>query len=200
MDEVNAKKAGWIAAREKAIALSSARVKQAKALQAAIDNMAVALRDFETANDAALVAIYQATAGAAPKDHQAMVVFGQRAAIAPRAVTDPLRAAFVMALHDSGFGEVGLSLDGMLTYQNHQHLAHGNRDGLVAAVKQSTQAIDDALTDVHKLVGVIAPDPVIEFEPTIVSPDDPNAGVIPAVEWGAPAVPAIGARLMPSGG
>jgi hypothetical protein len=204
-DELDAKRAGWLAARDKAVELAGGRTSQVKALQAGIEATAAALRALEESNDAVLMAIYESLRGAEPHGAHDCIVFGQRTHAATRAVTEELRSAFVLALKDSGFGEVGLSLDGMLDYTNPQHLAHGNRDGLVAAVAKSATTIGYAIDTLHKSIGVLASDPVSEYQTPIpgrqestVTVRDPLTGELteelytldtggaPAKEWGLP--------------
>jgi hypothetical protein len=172
IDEIDAKKAGWLAARDRAVALSAERTKSAKAVEAAVGALAVALAGLEKDNDAVLLAIYEATQGAAPKRggaHDEMV-FGQRVGVITGAVTSSLRGAFVVALHDAGIGETGLNLNGMLEYVG--SLALAKRETLAAAVKNSTNTIAYTLDQLHKWVGIIAPDPVVESAPPIPPPEE----------------------------
>ncbi|CAN7429147.1 hypothetical protein LJR034_002639 [Caballeronia sp. LjRoot34] len=174
-DELASMRAGWLAARDRAVALSAARTKSAKAVEAAVGALAVALTDLEKDNDAVLLAIYEATQGAAPKRggaHDEMV-FGQRVGVITGAVTSPLRGAFVVALNDAGIGKTGLNLHGMLEYVG--SLALAKRETLAAAVKASTNTITYALDELHKWVGITAPDPIVEFAPPIPPPMEVEA-------------------------
>ncbi|TDY25756.1 hypothetical protein B0G81_6239 [Paraburkholderia sp. BL6665CI2N2] len=173
IDAIDARRAGWLAARDRAVELSAARAQQAEALQSAIDMLAAALKGFETANDATLQAIYEATQGAEPDTpHMAhhAVMFGQRVGAIVSVLTAELRSSLVLALKDAGLGELGFDLTGELEFLNANHLAHGNRDGLAAAVTKSTRAISYSLDHLHKSVGILPPDPVEEAEPAIPLP------------------------------
>jgi hypothetical protein len=172
IDEIEAKRAGLIAARNRAVKLAAARKPLAVELQANVDALAATLKKFDAANDATLLAIYEATAGAAPRDPNESGIFGQRATLASNAVTANLKHAFVLALHDAGFGEIGIDLSGLIEYQNHNHLAHGDRSGLAAAVEKSATTIAQTLDFLHKSVGVIEADPVVESEPMIPAPEE----------------------------
>lgn len=171
-DELASKRAGWIAARDRAVALSAARTKSAKAVEAAVGALAVALSGLEKDNDAVLLAIYEATQDAAPKhgrEHE-QTLFGQRVGVITDAVTASLRGAFVVALHDAGIGETGLNLNGMLEYVG--SLALAKRETLAAAVEKSTYTIRYTLDELHKWVGIVAPDPVVESAPPIPPPEE----------------------------
>lgn len=171
-DELASKRAGWIAARDRAIALSAARTKSAKAVEAAVGALAVALTGLEKDNDAVLLAIYEATQDAAPKHGQAHdgAIFGLRVGLVTTAVTSSLRGAFVVALHDAGIGETALNLNGMLEYVG--SLALAKRESLTAAVKDSTNTIAYTLDELHKWVGITAADPVVESAPAIPPPEE----------------------------
>jgi hypothetical protein len=171
-EDFSAKRAGWIAAREKAIEISASREKAAKAAETAVKALAVALRDLDAQNDATLQAIYLATAGAEPKDERERNAFGLRLGLAPNAVHMNLRQAFVIALKDAGVGEIGVDLTGMLEFHNPSFLAHGKRDGMVAAVRASTQMIDTALIELHTQLRIIPP-AVAEPDPNAVQAHDP---------------------------
>lgn len=172
-DDLASKRAGWLAARDRAVELSAARTKSAKAVEAAVGALAVALKDLEADNDAVLLAVYEATQDAAPKRENDGVVFGQRVSVIAGAVTSSLRGAFVVALHDAGIGETGLNLNGMLEYVG--SLALAKRETLAAAVENSTDTITYALDELHKWVGIIAPDPVVESAPPIPPPMEVEA-------------------------
>lgn len=170
IDEIEAKRAGLIAARNRAVKLAAGRKALADELQSNIDAMAVTLKKFDAANDATLLAVYDATHGAAPRDVNDLSIFGQRVTLASNAVTLFLKHAFERALHDAGVGEVGIDLAGHLGRTNHNPLAHGDRSGLAAAVEKSATTIAQTLDFLHKSVGVIDADPVVEAEPMIPAP------------------------------
>jgi hypothetical protein len=191
-DEIAGRRAGWLAARDRAVKLSAARVKSAKAVECAVDALAVALQDLETVNDAVLLAIYEATQDAAPKrgfEHE-QSVFGQRVGVITGAVTSSLRGAFAMTLRDAGVGEIGLNLTGLLEFVH--SMAPVQRETLSAAVKKSTDTIAYALDELHKWCGVTTPDPVVEAEPAIAPPmevEAPDGSIhtydVSEITWGA---------------
>lgn len=188
-DAIDARRAGWLAARDRAVELSAARTVPAKALQASVDAMGTALHDMEKANDEVLQAIYEATQGAAPDGEHDGMVFGQRLGSVTGSVTAALCGAFPAALHDAGLGEVGIDLTGWIGYV---HPA-ADRSGLVAAVEQSSKNIAQTLDFLHKSVGILPPDPVEEAAPLTTPPTEtvlPDGTIytVDAVEttWGAP--------------
>lgn len=189
IDEIESKRKRLLASRDEAIKLAAARKPIAKELQVNIDALAATLKKFEVANDETLLAIHNATSGAAPHAEHDASVFGQRVHLIAGAVTSALRSAFLTALQDAGVGEIGIDLNGVLGPIN----PHGDRGGLVAAVEKSAMTITQTLDFLHKSVGLLPADPVEEAEPAIAPPTEtvlPDGSIYTidavVVEWGAP--------------
>jgi hypothetical protein len=200
-EEVDIRRAGWLKASAQAVKLSKARAKPAEAVQGALNALQGALADLDTANDTALIAIYQATEGAEPASDlpHAQARLNSVNHVAPISLLNPVRDAFVLALYDV-LKTSALDWTQHIQFATPDFLAHGSR-GIAAAVARSSVGVESAIKSAHEIVGIVEVDAPDDVEPAIAPPQetrlmvkDPLTGemvetayTIDAVEvtWGA---------------